>query len=68
MAKYRIVTDSYAGYEVQQQKQFLFFKWWVQVKKFGGINTFDSIIEAKEWIYTRCSHDDGIKVVAEIEL
>ncbi len=68
MSKYRIIKDNYAGYEVQQQKRFLFFKWWKEVKKYGSINTFNSIIEAKEWIYEGCPHDDKFKVVAEIEL
>jgi len=45
--KYRIVTDKYAGYEVQIQKRFLFIKWW---KLCNFANTHKTIESAKEYI------------------
>jgi hypothetical protein len=43
MAKYRIVTDKYSGYEVQ--KRYLFIFWFQPVP-----NTFHSIESAKMYI------------------
>jgi hypothetical protein len=43
MAKYRIVTDQYLGYEVQQRFLFIF---WMQ----PYTNTFDTIEKAKKYI------------------
>jgi radical SAM superfamily enzyme len=43
MAKYRIVTDQYSGYEVQ--KRYLFIFWFQPIT-----NTFDTIEKAKLYI------------------
>lgn len=50
MAKYRIVRDSYSGYEVQ--KRLTFWPFWYQVSRTGGYgcNTFSSLKRAKEAI------------------
>lgn len=42
--RYRIVTDTYAGYEVQ--KSIWYCPWWIQ----PTINTHDSIDSAKKYI------------------
>lgn len=52
---YRIVTDSYAGYEVQERVWW--FPTWIQANKHNRINTFCSIEEAKEWIEQGCKQD-----------
>jgi hypothetical protein len=44
---FRIVTDDFAGYEVQIKKRFLFFIWWDQL---GFTNTHNSIERAKDFI------------------
>jgi hypothetical protein len=41
--KYRIVRDTYAGYEVQA------WRWWWPFWMQCGINTHLSVEEAKEW-------------------
>ena len=43
--KYRVVIDSYAGYEVQHKYWFLPF--WFQT---GGVNTFATLEAAKKYI------------------
>lgn len=43
MAKYRIVTDKYSGYEVQRRFLFIF---WFEV----STNTFYTIEDAKKYI------------------
>jgi hypothetical protein len=49
MAKYRIVKDTYLGFEVQ--KRFLWIFWFETGGKTSSIcNTFSSLNEAKEWI------------------
>lgn len=43
--KYRIVIDSYAGYEAQVKR------WWFPVwMQIDGINTSSTLDKAKEWI------------------
>jgi|1_EtaG_2_1085319.scaffolds.fasta_scaffold09574_2 hypothetical protein len=59
----RIVTDRFAGYEVQKKKTFLFWRWWSQCEKCGIINTFASIEKAKEWINNGMIKDEEITVV-----
>lgn len=46
--KYRIVRDSFCGYEAQQWRLWLPF--WCQI---GFTNTFSSLDKAKEFIKTR---------------
>jgi hypothetical protein len=50
MAKYRIVRDSYSGYEIQKRPAF--WPFWYQVSRTGGYgcNTFSSLERAKEAI------------------
>ena len=48
---YRVVTDSYLGYEVQKRKCFLFWSWWEQV---NYTNTHRTLKEAKEYIKNGC--------------
>ena len=48
---YRVVTDRYLGYEVQQKKRFLFWTWWKQV---NFVNTHSTLEEAKEYIKNGC--------------
>lgn len=49
--KYRIVTDNYAGYEVQVWT--IWFPFWVQVSYHGrGVNTFPSLDAAIHYIRT----------------
>jgi hypothetical protein len=55
MAKYRIVTDQYAGFEVQRRFLFIF---WFEV----STNTFRTIEEAKEHI-EKLKNPFKIKVV-----
>lgn len=44
--RYRIVTDTYLGYEVQYRVWF--WPWYIQCSKNGhGINTFPSLEKAK---------------------
>ena len=43
--KFRIVTDDYAGYEVQSWRWW--FPFWVQCWDYGPINTWPSIHEAE---------------------
>lgn len=54
-ACYRIVSDRFAGFEVQKRKRLLFWSYWVQRGHiFPGINTFSSLEEAKRWIDEGC--------------
>lgn len=48
---YRVVTDRFLGYEVQQRKKFLFWTWWKQV---NFTNTHRTLEEAKEYIKNGC--------------
>lgn len=50
MAKYRIVRDSYCGFEVQKRSSF--WPFWYQVSRTGGYgcNTFSTLERAKEAI------------------
>lgn len=57
--KYRIVSDSYLGFEVQKKLWFLPF--WFQVDQEGGIhptgtNTFASLEKAKQAIQNMKKH------------
>lgn len=52
---YRVVTDSYLGYEVQQKKRFLFWTWWEQV---NFTNTHITLEEAKEYISKGCPKNE----------
>jgi len=47
---FRIITDRYAGYEVQTRRRFLFWGWWGQCHKAGFTNTFRTLGDAKQWI------------------
>lgn len=44
MAKYRIVRDGYAGYEVQRKR------WWFPFWMQAGINTWRTVEQAKAHI------------------
>lgn len=49
MAKYRVVKDTFLGFEVQ--KRFLWIFWFETRGKISSIsNTFSTLNEAKEWI------------------
>ncbi len=54
---FRIVSDSFKGFEVQKKKRFLFWTWWVQCRQYKSINTFSTVDEAKNWIDTGCPKD-----------
>lgn len=45
--KYRIVRDSYAGYEVQYLRGWWIFKFWRQ----GTINTHSTLEKAREYAH-----------------
>jgi hypothetical protein len=47
---YRIVRDSYLGYEVQVKKRIWFTHIWVQCVQNTNCNTHASIEDAIEWI------------------
>jgi hypothetical protein len=49
MNKYRIVTDEYAGFEVQKRFLWIF---WKQAEGISSnhVNTFGDLDEAKQWI------------------
>jgi phosphoribosylamine-glycine ligase len=49
MNKYRIVTDEYAGFEVQKRFLWIF---WLQTEGISSnnVNTFSDLDEAKQWI------------------
>lgn len=49
---YRIVTDEYAGYEVQIKRWWMPI--WFQKWKYGGVNTFRTIEDAQKWIKDGC--------------
>ena len=53
---YRIVTDNYAGYQVQEKCEFLSFTWWRPSRLYKSVraNTFFSTEEAKAWIDCGC--------------
>lgn len=55
--KYRIVKDSFSGYECQGWK--LWYPFWVQM---GGVNTHKNIDDAKEYIRNK---DWEIEVLLE---
>lgn len=60
VVKYRIVTDAYAGYEVQVWR--LWWPFWIEVAE--GVfmcNTWVSIDDAKEFIYNLKSKHNNIK-------
>ena len=65
MARFRIVTDEFAGFEVQIKH----FWFWFQKSKSIGCNTFKTIERAKDWIGEGCPKDrqgsKGKKVVWE---
>jgi len=48
LTKYRIVTDSYCGYEVQKWR--IWFPFWIQCHSRGCVNTHVSVEKAKEFI------------------
>lgn len=60
--KYRIVTDSYCGYEVQYK--YPWFPFWLQV---AGCNTHASVEEAEQWLQRRLTRQRKGKVVKELE-
>ena len=47
--QYRIVKDSFAGYEAQKLYWWFPFVWW----QIGGINTFSSVEKAEDYIKNR---------------
>lgn len=47
MAKYRIVTDRYAGFEVQA------WRWWMPIWLQVGVNTFRTAGDAERWAVAR---------------
>lgn len=49
MKKFRIVTDSFSGYEAQVKYAFFPFKWF-QLNDYKGVNTFCTAAEAIEFI------------------
>jgi hypothetical protein len=51
---YRIVSDRHSGHEVQVKKRFLFWTHWEQVPHYYGINTWQTLEEAKDWINQGC--------------
>ena len=57
---YRIVNDSYLGYEVQVKRWYFPFFWFEKIKNIN-CNTFSSIDEAKDWIEKGCPKDGKIK-------
>jgi len=61
MAKYRIVTDSFAGYEVQIKRWW--FPFWFQCWEYGCINSFISVERAEQYVKDRKKH----KVVKYID-
>lgn len=54
---YRIITDTFCGYEVQERKSLFFLSWWKQSKCYGNINTFSTMELAKRWIEKGCPKD-----------
>jgi hypothetical protein len=57
---YRIVSDNHSGYEVQIKRWFFPFCFF-QKHKYGVINTFSNMEEAKQWINNGCKKDKIIK-------
>lgn len=54
--KYRIMTDAYAGYEVQV------WRWWLPIWiECRFANTHSSIDEAKKWIEDECRSERDIR-------
>lgn len=49
MKKFRIITDSFLGYEIQVRYSFFPFKWF-QLNCYKGINSFTTPAEAIEFI------------------
>ena len=60
--KYRIVTDCFAGYEVQYKSPW--FPFWLQV---GGGNTHISVENAEEWLEKRLSRQRKSIIVKYLE-
>lgn len=60
---YRIVTDCFAGFRVQIKYWWLPFLWF-QKWKYKNINTFENLIDARNWIDAGCPKDKIYKVCA----
>lgn len=60
--KYRIVTDHYAGYEVQIK--YPWWPWWIQV---NGVNTWGTVDQARNYIQLLKSKQHKSRVVEVIE-
>lgn len=59
--KYRIVSDNYAGYEVQYKHPLIPF--WLQL----GCNTHPSVEKAEEWLKRQLSKQKSGKVIKTLE-
>ncbi len=59
--KYRIVTDSFLGYEVQVK--FWFWPFWVQCRKASFTNTFSTVKEAEQWVADGLPKDNQFKII-----
>lgn len=57
MAKYRIVTDNYAGYEVQS------WRWWWPFWIQGATNTHYSIEDAEKYAQRLANTQKVVKVL-----
>ena len=57
MAKYRIVTDNYAGYEVQS------WRWWWPFWIQGATNTHSTIEAAEEYAKSLAYKQHVVKVL-----
>lgn len=68
--KYRIVTDSFSGFQVQKLVTFLWMKKWSELSKetgeVEGFNTFLSLAEARDFM-DRCGKGELTKIVLEAE-
>lgn len=56
MKKYRIIADSFAGYEAQVQYAFFPFKWF-QLNHYKGVNSWPTPEEAMEFISQKKAGD-----------
>lgn len=62
--KWRVVSDKYAGYEIQ--KKVWFWPFWMQTDRYGnapGVNSFKSLAEAMDRIEKIKNRKDIGKVV-----
>jgi len=51
---YRIITDSFAGFEVQRKYKFCGITIWRECPKVGFTNTFSTLTSALKWIEDGC--------------